>query len=315
MNGTYALASLRSNKALQQTGLSVAALPLAPAAERRYVGRTTGTKLVGRCRNPVSPVLRGNLMLRTGLAAAFIAAAFVWFLEGPAIARTPGWGAITSLVESISTPSSLPPKEREERAQRVAVLIHDKAGETAPEKVVTALADLMSDGQQTIRLWTAIALGNLGPQAAAAIPALKRAFKEARSAIRAAGFVREFISTMSFSRQWTRSSSKRSETSGRRPTGRCGGRTRRSLRSLSCSLLNAGIVPQTRRRAMASILRNTRCAICSAVLGGAKDLVATSAFISDRSDPLWPVSDAAMHRACFLEWSLREPRFLRGRPL
>jgi hypothetical protein len=29
------------NKALQQTGLSVATLPLAPAAERRYVGRTT----------------------------------------------------------------------------------------------------------------------------------------------------------------------------------------------------------------------------------------------------------------------------------
>jgi len=28
------------NKALQQTGLSVAPLPLAPAAERRYVGRT-----------------------------------------------------------------------------------------------------------------------------------------------------------------------------------------------------------------------------------------------------------------------------------
>jgi hypothetical protein len=28
------------NKALQQTGLSVASLPLAPAAERRYVGRT-----------------------------------------------------------------------------------------------------------------------------------------------------------------------------------------------------------------------------------------------------------------------------------
>jgi len=28
------------NKALQQTGFSVASLPLAPAAERRYVGRT-----------------------------------------------------------------------------------------------------------------------------------------------------------------------------------------------------------------------------------------------------------------------------------
>ena len=31
------------NKALQQTGLSVAPLPLAPAAERRYVGRTADT--------------------------------------------------------------------------------------------------------------------------------------------------------------------------------------------------------------------------------------------------------------------------------
>ena len=35
--------SLRAlpNKALQQTGLSVASLPLAPAAERRYVGQAT----------------------------------------------------------------------------------------------------------------------------------------------------------------------------------------------------------------------------------------------------------------------------------
>jgi len=32
--------TLPPNKALQQTGLSVATLPLAPAAERRYVGQS-----------------------------------------------------------------------------------------------------------------------------------------------------------------------------------------------------------------------------------------------------------------------------------
>jgi uridine kinase len=37
-------AGLSRNKALQQTGLSVASLPLAPAAERRYVGRTRALK-------------------------------------------------------------------------------------------------------------------------------------------------------------------------------------------------------------------------------------------------------------------------------
>jgi hypothetical protein len=37
---SYRVCAVSFNKALQQTGLSVAALPLAPAAERRYVGQT-----------------------------------------------------------------------------------------------------------------------------------------------------------------------------------------------------------------------------------------------------------------------------------
>ena len=79
-------------------------------------------------------------------------------------------------------PSTLEAKEREDKAYRVAVLIHRKAGKTAPAKLVTDLADLMSDEDQVIRFWIAGALGNLGPQAAAAIPALEQAFKEARAA-------------------------------------------------------------------------------------------------------------------------------------
>jgi hypothetical protein len=62
---------------------------------------------------------------------------------------------------------------------------------------------------------------------------------------------------------------------------------------------------------MALILQNSRCAICDAVLGGARDLVATSAFIADRSDSLWRFSDAPMHRTCFLEWDLREQFVIR----
>jgi hypothetical protein len=105
-------------------------------------------------------------------------------LQGPAAARTYGWRTIAALVESIRTPSSLSAKEREDRAYRVADLIQHKSSKAAPEKLITDLAELMSDDNQIIRFWTAGALGNLGPQAAPAIPALEKALKEARAADR-----------------------------------------------------------------------------------------------------------------------------------
>jgi len=98
------------------------------------------------------------------------------------VAQTDGWRAITMLAESIKAPSSLSTKEREDKAYQLAVLIRRKTGRAAPQKLITDLAALMSDPDQMVRLWTAGALGNLGPQAAAAIPALEKAFDEAQVA-------------------------------------------------------------------------------------------------------------------------------------
>jgi len=50
----------------------------------------------------------------------------------------------------------------------------------------------------------------------------------------------------------------------------------------------------------------SECPLCEAILSEGDDLVATSHFIGDQSDSLWPFSDAAMHRACFLRWPLRQ---------
>ena len=58
---------------------------------------------------------------------------------------------------------------------------------------------------------------------------------------------------------------------------------------------------------MALILRGkSRCAICGAVLKTGDSIVATTAFISDETDPLWRYSDAGMHSECFVRWEHRE---------
>ncbi len=62
---------------------------------------------------------------------------------------------------------------------------------------------------------------------------------------------------------------------------------------------------------MALIIRGTACALCERVIGDSDEVVATSHFIADRSDPLWPFSDAAMHATCFAEWPLREEFIVR----
>jgi hypothetical protein len=50
----------------------------------------------------------------------------------------------------------------------------------------------------------------------------------------------------------------------------------------------------------------TTCPICDAVITEADDIVATSHFIADYSDPLVLFSDAAMHSRCFLGWEHRQ---------
>ena len=58
---------------------------------------------------------------------------------------------------------------------------------------------------------------------------------------------------------------------------------------------------------MAIILRGkTRCSICGAVIEEGDDIIATTHFISESSDPLWRFSDSAMHKFCFLKWEHRQ---------
>ena len=46
------------------------------------------------------------------------------------------------------------------------------------------------------------------------------------------------------------------------------------------------------------------CPICNHILEDGDDLVATTHFIADKTDPLWRYSDSAIHRSCFLSWSI-----------
>jgi hypothetical protein len=50
----------------------------------------------------------------------------------------------------------------------------------------------------------------------------------------------------------------------------------------------------------------TPCPLCGEIIAeGDDDLVSTSHFIGDHEHPLYPYSDAVMHRACFLKWEQR----------
>ncbi|HTQ49960.1 MAG TPA: hypothetical protein VMJ12_04555 [Candidatus Acidoferrales bacterium] len=58
---------------------------------------------------------------------------------------------------------------------------------------------------------------------------------------------------------------------------------------------------------MALIFRGkSKCKICGEVIDQNDDIVATSHFIADRKDSLWPYSDAPFHKRCFLTWDRRE---------
>jgi len=57
---------------------------------------------------------------------------------------------------------------------------------------------------------------------------------------------------------------------------------------------------------MALIYKGIKCSICHKVIEDLHDIVATTHFIFDQNDPLWPYSDSAMHPACFSAWALRD---------
>lgn len=67
--------------------------------------------------------------------------------------------------------------ERFKEIQRIAIVLRgDSSG--IVERDVIALAALMRDPDDGVRRWAAVALGNIGPRAAAAVPALQAALPE-----------------------------------------------------------------------------------------------------------------------------------------
>ncbi len=50
----------------------------------------------------------------------------------------------------------------------------------------------------------------------------------------------------------------------------------------------------------------TECTICGVIVNDDDDIVTTTHFISDSSDPLWRFSDSAMHKSCFLNWQHKQ---------
>ncbi len=48
------------------------------------------------------------------------------------------------------------------------------------------------------------------------------------------------------------------------------------------------------------------CALCHDALRPDDDAVVTPDFLADDTDPFFPYSDAAMHRACFVVWDRRK---------
>jgi hypothetical protein len=56
---------------------------------------------------------------------------------------------------------------------------------------------------------------------------------------------------------------------------------------------------------MALIYTGMKCSICHQVIENLDDIVATSHFLSDDSDPLYRYSDTAMHPECFSSWVMR----------
>ena len=48
------------------------------------------------------------------------------------------------------------------------------------------------------------------------------------------------------------------------------------------------------------------CALCGQAIRPCEDALTTPDFLADDTDPFWPFTDAAMHRACFLVWDRRK---------
>jgi len=84
------------------------------------------------------------------------------------------WRAALILADEIK---AAPPADRGDKAYQLELLVRRQARNKAPKELIDKLIDLM-DENAVVHAWVAGALGDLGPQASAAIPALKRVLEK-----------------------------------------------------------------------------------------------------------------------------------------
>ncbi len=78
---------------------------------------------------------------------------------------------------------------RTDAAEKLVSLVQEQARDGISQKAIWAMADLLSDRDDSVRYWVATALGYAGSQAADAVPALERALRE-REGVRTLQIVR-----------------------------------------------------------------------------------------------------------------------------
>ncbi|WP_211441835.1 HEAT repeat domain-containing protein [Collimonas humicola] len=79
------------------------------------------------------------------------------------------------------TTSELPDSDRAAFARQLPDLIKQADKSDISNELIDKIATLLSDREDVIRLYAAVTLGNIGPNAVRAVPALERALKEAQN--------------------------------------------------------------------------------------------------------------------------------------
>jgi hypothetical protein len=121
---------------------------------------------------------------RTTILGAFLALMIVG-VQAPSLASQDPWRKEVELADKVKVAASS--VKQGEMARRLEGLINRKRRKIAPKELVDKLIDLMSDENKQVRLWVALALGDLGPQAAPAIPALEKAREEDEALLKEIG--------------------------------------------------------------------------------------------------------------------------------
>jgi HEAT repeat protein len=112
----------------------------------------------------------------------------------PSLLAGDTWRKEVQLADKVK--AAPPSADRGEIARRLERLIDRKRSRIAPKELVDRLIDLMGDENGQVRAWVAVALGDLGPRATAAIPALEKAREEDEALLEKIGGVRTGIWVM-----------------------------------------------------------------------------------------------------------------------